>query len=38
MIVGPTAFIENTLIDPETCRPFALTKAERTFLKHAWPR
>src|SRR6516165_378581 len=37
MIVGPTAFIENTLIaDPETCRPFALTKAERAFLRHAF--
>ena len=36
MIVDAVAFIENTLIDPETRLPFALTTAERTFVKHAF--
>lgn len=32
----PIAFIEETLVDPETCKPFRLTAAERTFLCHAF--
>jgi phage terminase large subunit-like protein len=36
MIVDPVTFIENTLVDPETCAPFALTTAERVFLRHAF--
>jgi hypothetical protein len=36
MIVDPITFIENTLVDPETCAPFALTAAERVFLRHAF--
>jgi phage terminase large subunit-like protein len=29
-------FIEETLIDPETCELFVLTEAEKTFLEHAF--
>jgi phage terminase large subunit-like protein len=36
MITDPIAFIEQTLIDPESCEPFVLTAAERLFLRHAF--
>jgi phage terminase large subunit-like protein len=36
MIPDPVGFIETTLIDPETGRPFLLTEAERVFLHHAF--
>jgi hypothetical protein len=32
----PIAFIERTLLNPETGRPFVLTGAERSFLRHAF--
>jgi phage terminase large subunit-like protein len=32
----PADFIENTLINPETLRPFILTPIERAFLRHAF--
>lgn len=32
----PVAFIEETLIDPETNQPFVLLPAERAFLAHAF--
>jgi len=34
--VDPVAFIETTLIDPESCELFVLTEAERIFLRHAF--
>jgi phage terminase large subunit-like protein len=36
MTPNAARFIENTLIDPETLRPFVLTAAERVFLEHAF--
>jgi phage terminase large subunit-like protein len=33
-----TRFIEQTLVNPETGRPFVLTDAERLFLRHAFDR
>lgn len=36
MIDDPVAFIEKTLVNPETTRPFVLTDAERVFLRHAF--
>jgi Phage Terminase len=36
MITDPVAFIESTLINPETCESFLLTAAERLFLRHAF--
>jgi phage terminase large subunit-like protein len=36
MITDPIAFIEETLIDPESCEPFVLTAADRLFLRHAF--
>ena len=36
MTLGPIAFIEQTLVNPETGKPFVLTDAERTFLTHAF--
>jgi hypothetical protein len=32
----PARFIESTLINPETLRPFTLTPAEQLFLRHAF--
>jgi phage terminase large subunit-like protein len=34
--LGPVAFIERTLVNPETEEPFVLTQAERLFLRHAF--
>jgi len=36
VIDDPVAFIEKTLVNPETTRPFVLTDAERVFLRHAF--
>jgi phage terminase large subunit-like protein len=35
-MISAIDFIENTLVDPETMRPFVLTVAERDFLEHAF--
>jgi hypothetical protein len=34
--LDPVAFIETTLVNPETGHPFELTGAERLFLRHAF--
>jgi phage terminase large subunit-like protein len=36
LLLDPVAFIETTLIDPESCELFVLTEAERIFLRHAF--
>jgi phage terminase large subunit-like protein len=36
MTRDPVAFIETTLVNPETGQPFVLTDAERLFLRHAF--
>ena len=36
MTPDPVTFIEHTLVDPETSRPFVLLEAERTFLSHCY--
>jgi phage terminase large subunit-like protein len=33
---NPISFIEETMVDPETRRPFKLLPAERAFLEHAF--
>src|SRR5476651_1107905 len=38
MTPTPAAWIEQTLVNPETGKPFVLTKAQRRFLHYAFAR